>query len=197
MSRRTAGGQFGESEEEGFLGRWSRRKRDAARGAEPDEHDAARDDRQPDRGDADREDAAGAERILSDQDMPDIDSIEDDTPVAEFLSPGVSDELRRKALRKLFHSPKFNVRDGLDDFDDDYTHFAKLGDIVTADMKHRMELEAERQRERELAALEEQAPETEESSFADDSTGVGTVESEGDADPGDAASEDDESPEKA
>jgi hypothetical protein len=61
----------------------------------------------------------------------------------DFFSPEVSEQLRRVALRKLFHLPQFNIVDGLDDYDDDYTTFEALGEIVTADMRHQMELEQE------------------------------------------------------
>ena len=63
------------------------------------------------------------------------------------MSPGVSDELRNLALRKLFHAPVFNIRDGLDEYDDDYTSFEKLGDIVTSDMKHQIEVQQRKLRE--------------------------------------------------
>ncbi len=64
------------------------------------------------------------------------------------MSPGVSDELRNLALRKLFRASVFNVRDGLDEYDDDFTTFEKLGDIVTSDMKHRVEMEEQKLREK-------------------------------------------------
>ncbi len=47
-------------------------------------------------------------------------------------------------MRKLFHSPKFNVRDGLDDYDLDYTNPEPLGNIVTAEMRRRILREIER-----------------------------------------------------
>ncbi|MEZ5594545.1 MAG: DUF3306 domain-containing protein [Gammaproteobacteria bacterium] len=88
---------------------------------------------------------------LDDNDMPPLDSLGEKSDYRAFFAPKVSAELRRLALRKLFHSPKFNIRDGLDDFDDDYTYFEPLGDTVTADMKHmqavaqkRAELQAEK-----------------------------------------------------
>ncbi|MBF2761421.1 MAG: DUF3306 domain-containing protein [Ectothiorhodospiraceae bacterium AqS1] len=83
-------------------------------------------------------------KILTDADMPPIESLNEHSDYSGFLSPGVSEELRRRALRKLFLSAAFNVRDGLDDYDDDFTSFEALGDMVTADMKHQMEAEAER-----------------------------------------------------
>jgi hypothetical protein len=79
--------------------------------------------------------------------MPDIDSLVEDSDFTGFMSPGVSDELRNLALRKLFHAPVFNIRDGLDEYDEDYTSFEKLGDIVTCDMKHQIEVQERKRRE--------------------------------------------------
>jgi hypothetical protein len=92
---------------------------------------------------------------LTDADMPDIDTLGEDSDFTGFMSSGVSDELRNLALRKLFHAPVFNIRDGLDEYDEDYTSFEKLGDIVTCDMKHQIEVQ-ERKR-REALEREEQA----------------------------------------
>ena len=83
-------------------------------------------------------------KILTDEDMPDIKTLTPDSDYTDFLSPGVSETLRKLALRKLFHCEAFNICDGLDDYDDDFTQFKKLGDIVTSDMKHQIELKAQR-----------------------------------------------------
>lgn len=102
------------------------------------------------------------ERELTDADMPDIDSLTPDSDFKPFMSKGISHALRRKALRKLFASPFFKVRDGLDDYDDDFTSFAPLGDTVTADMKYAQEykeklrLEAEQEQQEKLRAQREQ-----------------------------------------
>ena len=71
--------------------------------------------------------------------LPDIDLLGEDSDYSAFLAEGVDATLRRKALRKLFHSPKFNVLDGLDDYMGDYTQFEPLGSIVTADMRYQIE----------------------------------------------------------
>ena len=84
---------------------------------------------------------------LTDADMPDIDTLGEDSDFTGFMSSGVSDELRNLALRKLFHAPVFNIRDGLDEYDEDYTSFEKLGDIVTCDMKHQIEVQERKRRE--------------------------------------------------
>ena len=111
---------------------------------------------------------------LTDADMPDIDTLGEDSDFTGFMSPGVSDELRNLALRKLFHAPVFNIRDGLDEYDEDYTSFEKLGDIVTCDMKHQIEVQ-ERKR-REALEREEQARAEAEGEDVEDMDDEDTVE---------------------
>ncbi len=140
-------------EEEGFFRRWSSRKRRARRGEADESVSASRsEDTKPDQVD----ESSGSdepERVLTDEDMPPIESLTEDSDYSPFMSPGVSDSLRRLALRKMFLSSKYNFTDGLDDYADDFTKFAPLGNIVTADMRHQMEMQAQRAKEK----LEEEA----------------------------------------
>lgn len=85
---------------------------------------------------------------LTDADMPPVDTLDENSDYKGFLSPQVSDELRRLALRKLFHLPKFNIRDGLDDYDEDFRTFQALGNIVTAHERHQLELQQQEEQER-------------------------------------------------
>lgn len=118
---------------EEFLSRWSRRKAEATEGV------------------PDTDTAPESETVVptpdpqskTDADMPPVESIDESTDMRDFFSPEVSERLRQAAFRKLFQLPQFNIVDGLDDYDDDFTAFESLGDIVTADMRHRMELEQE------------------------------------------------------
>ncbi len=87
--------------------------------------------------------------VLTDTDMPSLDRLDEHSDYSGFLSPGVSDALRKRALRKLFTATVFNVRDGLDDYDEDFTSFEPLGDWVTSDMKHQAEVQEKRRREAE------------------------------------------------
>ncbi len=137
-----------ENSEAGFVSRWSRLKHEA----QQDIEHTATDNTSLATTVSDGE-AEPPVKILTDEDMPDIASLRDDSDYTDFLSPGVSDALRNLALRKLFRSEVFNICDGLDDYDDDYTQFEKLGDIVTSDMKHQIELEAQRMAEREAEQL--------------------------------------------
>jgi hypothetical protein len=84
---------------------------------------------------------------LTDADMPALESLNPDSDYSGFLSPRVSEQLQRAALRKLFHSATFNVVDELDDYAEDFTTFEVLGDIVTADMRHQIEMEAKKKAE--------------------------------------------------
>ena len=146
---------------EGPLRRWARRRREVAReeqaaaevrrGEAPPEllQDSLHESFHELPGVRDSDDgasgpAAEAEKVPSDEDMPPLDSLDEDSDYSGFLSPGVSEALRRRALRKLFMSAVFNIPDGLDDYDDDFTSFQALGDIVTSDMRHQAEMEAER-----------------------------------------------------
>ena len=71
--------------------------------------------------------------------LPPLDSLDEESDFSVFLSPGVSEEQCKSALRKLFHSQILAHRDGLDDYDDDYRSFKPLGDMVTAHARHQME----------------------------------------------------------
>jgi hypothetical protein len=136
--------------DEGFLQRWSRRKQQINEGL-PLEEDPV----------VEQALEVNPEEIqapvLTDVDMPPIESLGEHSDYTGFMSPGVSDQLRNLALRKLFGIPVFNIRDGLDDYDDDFTYFAKLGDIITCDMKHMMEVEARKKAEKLLAEQQAEA----------------------------------------
>ena len=143
--------------EEGFLDRWSRRKQ-ADRLPEPAATEAMEQQAVP----AVDEDPA---QELTDADMPPIDSLDGDSDFSVFMSPGVSEELRTEALQKLFHQPEFNVTDGLNDYDEDYTSFAGLGTLVTREMKRMLKRELKRELEAEQAP--DPAPEEEASTETD------------------------------
>ena len=135
-----------------FVSRWSRLKRESNQARqETEDHPAISGDA------ASVSDKTDNRQVLTDADMPDINSLTFDSVFSDFMSPGVSEKLRKRALRKLFHSDVFNIRDGLDEYDGDYTQFEKLGDIVTSDMHHQMEMEARRRAEQLLQHEEKQA----------------------------------------
>lgn len=87
------------NEEEKFLSRWSRLKRDA------------------------REPAAvkPADAVTPPPELPALDTLDINADFRAFFHPKVDEKLRRAALKKLFSDPHFNVMDGLDVYIDDYS----------------------------------------------------------------------------
>jgi len=121
------GREDADAETEGFLDRWSRRKHGARQAVQAS----------PPAAPAVTEHAPVTP--AADPEPPDLESLDADSDYSGIFSPKVSEELRRRALRKLFGAGKFNFRDGLDDYDDDYRSFEALGDIVTSDMRREWE----------------------------------------------------------
>ncbi len=138
-----------------FLSRWSRRKTRARLGKPPltstpedtlgDQRPASSPDEKapPSTAEPATEPDKIAESVLTDADMPPLDTLGPDADYSGFLSPGVSRDLRRRALAQLFRSASFNVTDGLDDYAEDFTRYTPLGDLITADMRHALGQELE------------------------------------------------------
>jgi len=142
---------------ESFLARFHRRKTEARIGL-PDAGLRPAEETQQDGADSAAE--ADPDPQPTDADMPPLSSLEADSDYSGFLSPKVSEALRRAALRKLFHGSAFNVIDELDDYAEDFTTFEALGDIITADMRHQIEVEAKKKAEALKQALLEEDTET-------------------------------------
>jgi len=122
--------------EESILTRWSRRKQLAARRKIEEQK---LDGEQPITSEVTTPEVI---EYKTDADMPPIESINEHSNLSDFFSPKVSEALRKQAFRKLFHLPAYNITDGLNDYDEDYTQFTSLGDIVTAEMRHQIKQEA-------------------------------------------------------
>ncbi len=129
-----------------FLQRWSQRKRQQSETVEfrGSQNASSSPESVP----------AMNDNIVSEQELPSIDSLDENSEVSMFFSEGVSDAIKRRALRKLFHMDKFNVCDGLDDYAEDYTVFQPLGNIVTAYQR----LREENEKLKQAASDDGQAP---------------------------------------
>ena len=152
-----------EKEKEGFASRWSRRKQEVANETAVEDLPEKVDDTEVI---ADEETLAEQKleklNALTDEDMPDIETLNEDSDFSGFMSTGVSETLRKMALRKLFHGKTYNIRDGLDEYDGDYTSFEKLDpNLITCDMKHMIEVEAKKLLAEEKAKEEALLAETE------------------------------------
>lgn len=116
------------SDNQSFFSRWSQRK--AEQQADPVED--AIDEAQTSESATEEVEPSPA---LTDEDMPDIDSLDTDSNFEQFFSPGVSEELRNLALRKLFRLPEFNIRDGLNDYDEDFSKMPALTQEVVSKLR--------------------------------------------------------------
>lgn len=74
--------------------------------------------------------------IASQLTLEDVEALSPDDSIAAFLAKGVSKEVKRAALDKLFQNPVFNVRDGLNDYDLDYSRTKKLTAESAAELRY-------------------------------------------------------------
>lgn len=73
--------------------------------------------------------------VLTDEDMPALETLHEGSDFSQFFSNGVSDELRDLALQRLFRLPEFNLRDGLNDYDEDFSRMTALSEAVVSQLR--------------------------------------------------------------
>ncbi|WP_343079200.1 DUF3306 domain-containing protein [Ostreiculturibacter nitratireducens] len=109
-----------ERDEDGFVARWSRRKRQV----EAEEDVSAPDPEVLEAEESARLAEEEANRLAAE--AIDLDALKYGDDFSIFLKRGVPDLLRRRALRKFFASdPILANLDGLNDYDEDYTDPAR------------------------------------------------------------------------
>lgn len=119
----------------GFLGRWSRLKREAAAAEAPPPVDvpaAIVPQQAPDAG-----------QVVPDTDVPaeppPLESLGFDSDYRAFLGQKVDEGLKRAALKKLFHTPHFNTMDGLDVYIEDFNLYEPLPASMVSQLAHAKE----------------------------------------------------------
>lgn len=71
-----------------------------------------------------------AERINPD-DLPEVEDLDENSDYSAFMQDDVPEEKQRAALNKLWRvDPGFNFRDGLDDYDEDFTIVEAIAETV-------------------------------------------------------------------
>lgn len=97
-----------------------------------------------------------------DHTLPDPDTLAAGSDFSAFMLPGVSGALRRRALKRLWATGNYNVRDGLDDYDADYHKLLKPMASELASKLRRWTHEVEKVEEVEKTEVEttEQAVDT-------------------------------------
>ncbi len=152
-----------------LLHRWSKQKAETR--TEEDLPPAEPEAEVPELAESETEAAAEAEQETEEPiELPSIESLDEESDYSLFMSPEVDEGLRKLALRKLFKSPFFNVVDGLNDYDDDFTTFEALGDIVTSDMRfHERRKKAEEElKQQQIDEAEDMPTEAEAETLASD-----------------------------
>lgn len=119
----------------GFLGRWSRLKREAA-AAEPAPPAAVP-------ATVELPDDAGAAHVpptdVEAAEPPPLESLGFDSDYRAFLGQKVDEGLKRAALKKLFHTPHFNTMDGLDVYIEDFNLYEPLPASMVSQLAHAKE----------------------------------------------------------
>lgn len=116
---------------ESVLSRWSRRKLDKKTLTE---HEQALPESQE-------------HASVTTPEQPAVDDA--DLPIWQQLD--VDPETKRAALSSLFRQPEFNVVDRMNEYDDDFTQFKGLGNTITQQMKHMLNVAEQKTRPDEEA----------------------------------------------
>jgi hypothetical protein len=167
MNRREEKTQSAIGTEEPFFERWARRKAEARQ--QPAELAPPAGAVEPE-APAEQETGAVAEPV----ELPPLESLGEDSNYGAFLAPGVDPALRRQALRQMFRAPKYHVIDSLDPFRADFSNYAGLGDIVTADMRYHAERLLRKELEEAGQGTPEEIPEREVQAAAPESPAEAT-----------------------
>ena len=101
--------------------------------------------------------------------LPAIDSLTFDSDFSAFLRANVEESVKRAALKKLLHDPRFNVMDGLDTYIDDYTQNEGISEEMLKTLDHaRSTLFPPQQASSEASTEAAQAPEEQAKTEASD-----------------------------
>ncbi len=88
-------------------------------------------------------------------DLPDVESLTEESDFTAFLQEGVPRELQKLALRKLWRSnPIFANLDGLNDYDEDFTKIIPLAEGVAEELQKLMKENSRTQPEPEETVVE-------------------------------------------
>ncbi len=125
-----------------FLSRWSKRKLEESSQHDEEITPIAETEQSEDCVTAlsNADESSDALNVNEVSQAPDINAnVETEKPeemsVAQLLVSEASESVKKAALRKMFLSEEFNVRDGLDDYDDDYSNLKSLSKDVAETLR--------------------------------------------------------------
>jgi len=106
-----------------FLSRWSRRKRNQQDSDQQQQSPLMADD-------------------LAETQQTNPDNLSLPVWQQQDVDPGI----KKQVLKRIFRQAEFNHLDGLNDYDEDYTTFSNLGDVVTEQMRRMLRLAEQKKR---------------------------------------------------
>ncbi|WP_303290211.1 DUF3306 domain-containing protein [Marinobacter sp. SS5-14b] len=116
---------------ESRLQRWSRKKAEVSKKADPTPSVPVENEPSPEAQELAINEALPESEVLEKYGLPEPDTIELGTDITGFMRKEIPELLRRKALRALWKSnPVLAVLDGLNDYDEDFTEAAHAGEVV-------------------------------------------------------------------
>jgi Protein of unknown function (DUF3306) len=68
--------------------------------------------------------------------LPPVDKLGFESDFRGFMDTRVDEAVRRIALKKLFSDPRFNIKDGLDDYAEDYAALEDLPAAMVDQLQH-------------------------------------------------------------
>lgn len=68
--------------------------------------------------------------------LPPVESLTFESDFTAYLKANVEESVKRAALKKLLHDPRFNVMDGLDTYIDDYTKNDPIPEEMLKTLEH-------------------------------------------------------------
>ncbi len=127
------------------------------------------------------------------KDLPSIESLNKDSDFTPFFAQNVPEFLKRQAYKVLWRSnPIFNIRDGLDDYDEDFSLAKLVGNVISETKGASKSAKAKSAKDKETdeakAAAPEKGDEAAETAAVEDEDDFGDVDGEDD-DLGDAEDE--------
>jgi hypothetical protein len=102
-------------DDQNFLRRWSRLKREVSVKPEP---------------------GGKGQASVAPPALPSLESLNFESDFGAFLRAKVDEGVKRAALKKLFRDPRFNVMDGLDVYIDDYSKEDPIPPGMLAQLQH-------------------------------------------------------------
>ncbi|MGP8304985.1 DUF3306 domain-containing protein [Vibrio sp. YIC-376] len=123
-----------------FISRWSKRKLEEASSEDHDLNDDLNTNTHSDLAVTQPEatclnpDAGSVEEANATDPAPE-ESKPEEMSIANLLVSEASESVKKAALRKLFLSEEFNVRDGLDDYDDNYSNLKSMSEGIAETLR--------------------------------------------------------------